>query len=318
MRRVTVGGVGKSEFRVGGVAVIFPGQGSQSPEMGLAWRDSRGWALVERAADVLGEDVAGLLVGNDAGRLARTREAQLAVFVTSLVAWDTVGGDVDPSSIVAMAGHSLGQLTALVAAGALSFDDGLRLVARRAEVTQAAADATEGRMVALLGASIEQAESACAAVSPTACWVANDNAPGQVVLAGTVAGVDAAVEAATGLGVRKAMPLKVNGAFHTPLMEPACAPFAETLATTPFADPAAPIVGNGDAIAHKDSDGWRDRLVEHLVSPVRWRESQLALEALGAATFVEVGGPGTLAGMAKRTVPNVECRVVSAPKEMVS
>ena len=298
---------------MGGVAVIFPGQGSQAPEMGLPWRDSQGWALVERATEVLDEDVSGLLTGNDADRLARTHEAQLAVFVTSLVAWESVRFDIDPTSIIAMAGHSLGQLTALVAAGALSFDDGLRLVARRAEVTQAAADATEGRMVALLGASIEQAESACATSESPACWVANDNAPGQVVLAGTPAGIDAAVEAAHGLGVRKAMPLKVNGAFHTPLMQPACAPFAETLTTTPIADGAVPIVGNGDAVAHTDGGGWRDRLVDHLVSPVRWRESQLALEAMGATTFIEVGGPGTLAGMAKRTVPAVECRVISAP-----
>jgi [acyl-carrier-protein] S-malonyltransferase len=283
--------------------------------MGQPWRATSGWALVEHASDVLGQNVAELLLTDDADRLARTRDAQVAVFVTSLVAWENAPlDDDDDDQIVALAGHSLGQLTALVAAGALAFDEGLQLVARRAELTQTAADATPGRMVALLGATIEQAEAACAAVTPTGCWIANDNAPGQVVLAGTPDGVDAAVAAATELGVRKAMPLKVGGAFHTPLMASACAPFADALASVVFKATTAPIVRNDDAIPHRDPEGWREKLVDHLVSPVRWRESQLALEALGASTFVEVSGPGTLAGMAKRTVPSVQCRVFSEPR----
>jgi [acyl-carrier-protein] S-malonyltransferase len=278
--------------------------------MGLPWRDTPSWALVGRASEVFGDDVAELLLSNDAERLSRTREAQVAVFVTSLVAWENRPIQ-DDENVIAMAGHSLGQLTALVASGALTFEDGVRLVTRRAELTQAAADATPGKMVALLGASIEQAEKAC--TEADACWVANDNAPGQIVLAGTPEGIDAAVAAANDLGVRKAMPLKVGGAFHTPLMQPACDEFAAALAATDFATSAVPVVNNGDAAPHTDADGWRVRLVDHLVSPVRWRESQLALEALGAEAFVEVGGPGTLAGMAKRTVPNVTCRVYSEP-----
>jgi [acyl-carrier-protein] S-malonyltransferase len=129
------------------------------------------------------------------------------------------------------------------------------------------------------------------------------------VLAGTPSGIDAAVARAHDLGVRKAIPLKVGGAFHTPLMQPACDGFAEALAAVEFATGSVPVVGNGDAAPHNDGNAWRERLVDHLVSPVRWRESQLALEALGAAAFKEVGGPGALAGMAKRTVPEVVMEV---------
>jgi len=296
---------------MGGVAAVFPGQGGQCPRMGAPWEGASGWWVVERASEVLGEDLADLLLTTDESRLARTRDAQIAVLVTSLVAWQS-GAVADDEPLVAVAGHSLGQITALVAAGVLSLDDGVRLVARRAELTQAVADRSPGRMVALLGATLEQARSACA-VAPDACWVANDNAPGQVVLAGTPDGIDAAVTRANVLGVRKAVPLKVGGAFHTPLMASAGAPFAEALASVSFVAGGPPVVDNGDASPHVDGDAWGPRLVDHLVSPVRWRESQLALTALGATTFVEVGGPGALAAMAKRTVPHVACRVANEP-----
>src|SRR5262249_38160420 len=153
-----------------------------------------------------------------AAELARTRNAQLAVLLTSLVAWESLGRLADAP--IAFAGHSLGQVTALIASGALRFDDGVRFAARRAELTQAAADAHPRRMPALLGATLGQAEEACAA-APGACWIANDNAPGQVVIAGTPDGVDAASSAARDIGVKRATPLKVGGAFHTPLMHDA-------------------------------------------------------------------------------------------------
>jgi [acyl-carrier-protein] S-malonyltransferase len=296
---------------MGGAAVLFPGQGGQQPEMGAPWRDSKGWWVVDRASEVLGEDVSELLLSNNPDRLSRTRDAQVAVMVTSLVAWESAPQAAD-EEVVAMAGHSLGQITALVAAGGLTLDDGVRLVARRADLTQAAADETPGRMVALLGATPEQASSACAAAGGE-CWLANDNAPGQIVIAGTPGGIDAAVAAATDLGVKKAMPLKVGGAFHTPLMTTACEPFAAALDDIEFGTGSVVVVGNGDAVAHNDGPAWRSRLVEHLVSPVRWRESQLALASMGAGTFIEVGGPGALVAMAKRTVPEVTCRVVNAP-----
>ncbi len=284
--------------------------------MGVPWRDSEGWWVVDRASDVLEEDVAELLLTDDEDRLVRTRDAQLAVLVTSLVAWES-HALIQRESVVAMAGHSLGQVTALVAAGVLTLDDGVRLAARRAELTQAAADGSNGKMVALLGATVEQAEAACTA-APDACWLANDNAPGQVVVAGTTDGVDAAVARATELGVRKTVALKVGGAFHTPLMVSACEPFAAVLGATAFAPGTVPVVSNGDGRAYEGGDHWRGLLVDHLVSPVRWRECQLALVGAGATNLVEIGGPGALVAMAKRTIPDTPARVVNAPPVAVT
>ena len=212
-----------------------------------------------------------------------------------------------------MAGHSLGQVTALVAAGVLTVDDGVRLAARRAEVTQAAADAAPGRMAALLGATLEQAEAGLRG-GADACWLANDNAPGQVVIAGTAAGIEAAVARAAELGVRKAVPSRwAARSTRRSWRRPA----SRSRPRSPkprFAAGRYPVVGNSDAAAHADGEGWRARLVDHLVSPVRWRESQLTLAAMGATTLVEIGGPGSLVAMAKRTVPDITSRGSNAPQ----
>src|SRR3982751_4404564 len=168
--------------------------------MGAPWQHTPQWSLVTHAEQVLDQKVAPLLLDTDPARLGHTREAQLAVFLTSFLAWEATKGSL--SDVTAFAGHSLGQLTALAAAGVLDFDDAVRLVARRGELTQTAADAGGGGMAALLGADEEQAEAACAA-APDACWLANDNAPGQLVVAGTEAGLQAACDAARADGVRK-------------------------------------------------------------------------------------------------------------------
>lgn len=283
---------------------MFPGQGAQRAKLGEQWQDDEVWALVERAERVLDRPLAPLLLDPHA-ELDRTEEAQLAVLLTSLMAWESVRGTLgDP---VALAGHSLGQVTALVAAGALPFDAGIRLAARRARLTQEAADRTQGVMVALLGASTEQAEHVCDA-APGACWIANDNAPGQIVVAGTPEGVEAAVERAPAAGVRRTTRLSVGGAFHTPLMEQARAAFVPVLAEAPLAPAATPVVSNGDARGYSDGDGWRSRLAEHLVRPVRWRESVETLVAMGATELVEVGPGATLAGLARRIAPAVDVR----------
>ena len=295
------------------VAVVFPGQGTQQPGMGMPWQDDPAWKIVEQAEAALGEPLASLVLDAPAEQLARTRDAQLAVLCTSLVAWEAARPYL--TDIVAFAGHSLGQVTALIAAGVLDLEDGVRFAARRAELTQAAADAHPGRMAALLGATPEQAADACRA-APDACWVANDNAPGQVVIAGTPDGVDAGSARAKDLGVKRATPLNVGGAFHTPLMQDAADTLAaDVLPSVILATPTSPIVSNGDATPYDDADGWRTRLAEHVTVPVRWRGVQETLASLGASTFFEVGHGSMLAGLAKRTVPDVTVRGVALPAD---
>jgi len=293
-----------------GIAVTFPGQGSQSAGMGAPWQHTPQWKLVTQAEQVLGQEVAPLLTDTDPARLRHTREAQLAVFLTSLLAWESTKETL--GDITAFAGHSLGQLTALAAAGVLTFDDAVRLVARRGEVTQAAADASGGGMAALLGADQAQAVEACAA-APGACWLANDNAPGQLVVAGTEDGLTAATDAARAGGVRKVVRLEVDGAFHTPLMQPAADELALALADSEFMPPSAPIVSNADAAACTDADGWRTRLVDHLVRPVLWRQSVDTLAELGADTFVEVGPGRVLTGLARKCRADVATELVTVP-----
>jgi [acyl-carrier-protein] S-malonyltransferase len=299
-----------------GVAVIFPGQGTQVPRMGVPWRDTASWTLVERAEAALDRPLAPLLLDRDA-TLDRTEDAQLAVLLASLLGWEAVRHRIDAP--VAFAGHSLGQITALIASGALGLDDGVRLAAARARCTQAAGARHPGRLAALIGAGLEQAEEACAGSGSGAertCWVANDNAPGQVVVGGTPDGVDAAGERARQLGVKRVVPLNVAAAFHTPLLEDARTGLVPTLASTSFGAPSAPVVSNVDARPHIDADGWRDGLGVHLVSTVRWRESMQALVALGADTFLEVGPGSVLSGLARRTVPDVATRTVATPDEV--
>ena len=300
---------------VTGVAVIFPGQGAQAPGLGAPWVDHPAWALVERAEKATGESLAPLLTDAAAEDLARTREAQLVVFLASLLAWEVVQPELEGANVVAFGGHSLGQITALVAAGALPFDDGCRLAARRARHTQDAADAKPGRLAALLGATVEQAQDSCAAAAG-ACWIANDNAPGQVVIGGTPEGLEAASARAKELGVKRVMALNVGGAFHTPLMQAAADAFAADLAAAPFADTTTPVLSNHDARPYTDAAGWPDRLTEQLIRPVRWAATMPALVELGATTFVEVGPGTTLTGLAKRAHPDVTLRNVATPADL--
>ncbi len=295
------------------IAVVFPGQGTQQTGMALPWREHPSWSVVERAEAALGEPLAHLVTDAPPEALARTRAAQLAVLLTSLVVWDAIA--VPDDDVVAFAGHSLGQVTALIAAGALTLEDGVRFAARRAELTQAAADAHPGRMAALLGATPEQAEDACTAASDS-CWVANDNAPGQVVIAGTPAGLAAGSARAQELGVRRVTPLDVGGAFHTPLMADATAGLVTETARLALASPAAPVVSNHDAAAYSDVDGWRERLAHHVSVPVRWRTTMQTLVGLGADAFWEVGHGSMLAALAKRGAPEVTVRNFSTPDDL--
>ncbi|MBM3675832.1 MAG: ACP S-malonyltransferase [Actinobacteria bacterium] len=278
--------------------------------MGLPWRDHPAWSVVERAEALLGEPLAPLLLDAPTAALASTRAAQLAVLCTSLVTWEALRNRIEP---VGFAGHSLGQVTALIASGTLSFDDGLRFASRRAACTQAAADAHPGRMAALLGATLDQAQEACAA-APDACWVANDNAPGQVVLAGTPKGLDVALARAKVVGVPRATMLNVGGAFHTPLMRDAVDELRACLSVVELVTPRAPVVSNDDGAAYADAEGWRARSADHVAVPVRWRLVQSTLTGLGTDTFLEVGHGSMLATLAKRTVPEVNVHGVATPE----
>jgi [acyl-carrier-protein] S-malonyltransferase len=280
--------------------------------MGEPWRATRCWEIVERAEDALGQPLAPLLLEASDETLRRTLEAQLAVFLTSLMAWEAVRHQLPPPQ--AFAGHSLGQITALVAAGALSLEDGTRVAADRAKATQAAADRHPGRLAALVGSDIEIAEAACADIEEA--WLANDNAPGQVVIGGTAAGVEAATDRARELGVRRVIPLNVGGAFHTPLMAEARSALQPVLAATSFAPLEVPVVSNVDARPHTDPSDWPAQLADQLVSPVRWRPSLLTLSDLGADSLVEVGPGNVLTGLARRTLPGLPVGNVSSPGDV--
>jgi [acyl-carrier-protein] S-malonyltransferase len=287
--------------------------------MGRPWKGGRAWTVIEQAEDALGEPLSELVLDAPAERLGRTRDAQLAVLLTSLVAWDAARDDLLAGhDVVAYAGHSLGQVTALIASGVLDVADGVRFAVQRAEATQRAADAHPGRMAALLGATPEQADAACDGID---CWVANDNAPGQIVVAGTPDGVDAAAARAKDLGVKRVTPLKVGGAFHTSLMADAQTTLRDALADVALHEPAAPIVSNADATAYTDGEAWRERLVVHPTVPVRWRASMETLaragdDGLAATHFAEIGHGSMIAGVAKRTVPAVTVINIATPDDL--
>ena len=294
--------------------MLFPGQGAQAPGLGQPWVDSEWWTLVARAEAAAGVPLAPLLLDADAEQLKRTREAQLVVFLSSLLAWEATRGRLG-EPVVAFAGHSLGQITALVAAGALDFEAGVKLAVRRATVTQEAADRTPGSLAALLGATVEQAEEVCATAADAA-WVANDNGGGQVVIGGTAAGLEAASAKAKELGIKRVIPLNVGAAFHTPLLREAAQALAPDLGTAPFEDTTVPVLSNVDGKPYTDGEGWRERLVTQLVVPVRWGTTMQTLVDLGADTFVEVGPGSTLAGLAKRGAPGVTLRTISTPDDL--
>jgi [acyl-carrier-protein] S-malonyltransferase len=293
---------------------MFPGQGAAAPGAGEPWRRDPAWSVVTEAEAVLDRPLAHLLLDADAAELATTRSSQLAVFLTSLVAWEAVAPRLREAPL-AFAGHSLGQITALVASGTVDRAEGFRLAARRADLSQESADANPGRMAALAGADLEAAERLCDAVDDL--WVANDNAPGQVVVAGTAAAVERATEVAGDIGIRRLKVLAVGHAFHTPLLADAAEGLRPLVETMRFHEPTAPIMDNTDAVLHTDSSGWPDRLCRHLIEPVRWRLCQQGLAAAGAETFLEIGPGRVLAGLAKRTVPEVTVNTIAQPAELV-
>jgi [acyl-carrier-protein] S-malonyltransferase len=281
--------------------------------MGRPWTEHDSWDLVEEASDVSGRDVGRLLLDADADELKDTRNAQLTTFVSSLMVLDAVERlGVEPSFC---AGHSLGEYTALTATGALGFDDGVRLVVERAEAMHEAGQNNPGTMSAILGLDDELVEVACRRADSDV-WVANFNAPGQIVIAGSAEGVARAIEIAKELGAKKAMPLPVSGAFHTPFMTPARERLREAIAAAKPRDTEVPVVSNVDAIGHDHGDDWASLLSAQLCSPVRWKQCLLTLADYGVTGFAELGPGGVLTGMAKRTLEGARTISVATPDEL--
>jgi [acyl-carrier-protein] S-malonyltransferase len=286
------------------VAFVFPGQGSQAPGMGLDFAefDEAAADLYQWASACLGWDLTETLRTASPDELRQTYIAQPAIFCVSVAALRAleVAGVPRPAYV---AGHSLGEFSALVAAGALSFEAGLLLVARRAEAMQRAADARPGSMSSVLGLSAEGVEMAVEATAQDQVLaVANDNAPGNVVVSGEWAALERLPAAAKELGAKRVVPLNVGGAFHSPLMAPAVEVFEPHLAAAPLRDPAIPVVANATAEPVTDAEELRTLLARQLTGRVRWTGSVRRMAALGVDTFIEVG-PGTvLSGLIKRTV----------------
>jgi len=291
----------------------FPGQGSQRSGMGASWVDHPSFELVAEASGACGRDLSALLLEAPMEELTATANAQLTTFVQSLVVLDAVERlGLSPG---ACAGHSLGEYTALVASGAMSFEDGLALVVARGDAMGRAAEDAPGTMAALLGITDDDAEAACQRAEGDV-WVANYNAAGQVVIAGTGEAVKRAGELAKDLGAKRVMAIPVSGAFHTPLMAGARPTLRKALGDAVFRSPEIPVVANVDARIHSDPAEWPGLLSAQLCSPVRWRQSLETLAGLGGTIFVELGPGGVLTGLARRTVGDADTVSVSEPDDL--
>jgi [acyl-carrier-protein] S-malonyltransferase len=281
--------------------------------MGHAWVEHPSWEVASEASEIAGRDLTQLLLEAPMEELTKTANAQLATFVMSLVVLDAVERlGLFPA---ACAGHSLGEYTALVASGSLSLSDGTMLVIERGNAMQVAADERPGTMAALIGIADGDAEAACQRAEDEV-WVANFNAPGQVVIAGTVEGVASATDRAKELGAKKVLPIPVSGAFHTQLMLPARLRLRRALDAVEFHSPEVPVIANVDARVHTDPSEWSGLLSSQLCSPVRWRQSLEALSGRGASVIAELGPGGVLTGMVRRTVPDVRGVAVAVPADL--
>lgn len=284
-------------------ALIFPGQGSQFPGMARELFDQNleARALLTRANDVLGFSLTDIMFGGSDEDLRRTDVTQPAIFVHS-VAQFVARPELQPAMT---AGHSLGEFSALVAAGVLRFEDALPLVARRAQAMQAACEEQPGTMAAILGLADDVVERICQEISAAGDVVvaANYNCPGQLVISGSAAGVAKACEALKAAGAKRALPLPVGGAFHSPLMQSAAAALAEAIEKTTFNAARCPVYQNVDARPHTDSAEIKANLLAQLTAPVRWTQAVQHMAADGATEFVECGPGKVLQGLVKKIVP---------------
>jgi [acyl-carrier-protein] S-malonyltransferase len=296
---------------------LFPGQGSQAVGMGkdLAERFAHARRRYQEAADVLGLDLARICFDGPEDELRQTRVTQPALYVHSCILADLLAErEIRPA---AAAGHSLGEYSALYAAGAFSFADGLQLVKTRAEAMQKAGQINTGTMAAIVGLNDEAVAKLCEEMSDREVVVpANYNSPGQLVISGDVPAVKRALEAAKARGAKLARELPVSGAFHSPLMKPAADSLAAALKTARLKSPQVPVISNVTGKAHTDVESLRKLLADQLLSPVRWTESVIELARMGDAQWLEVGSGNVLAGLLKRIVAGVSAITIGSAADL--
>lgn len=287
-------------------AYVFPGQGSQFKGMGADLYESstRARELFDRANQILGFDITKVMFEGTDDELKQTNVTQPAIFLHSVIT-ASIASEFTPDMV---AGHSLGEFSALVAAGGLSFEDGLRLVAQRAGAMQKACEIRPSSMAAILGLSDAVIEEVCASIENETVVPANYNCPGQVVISGTVEGIHIACEKLKEAGAKRALPLPVGGAFHSPLMEPAREELADAIAGTVFSTPRCPIYQNVTALPSMEIDIIKNNLIAQLTAPVRWTQSVENMVNDGAMVFVECGPGKVLQGLVKKISGEVEAK----------
>lgn len=284
-------------------AFVFPGQGAQFVGMGkdLYENNPEAKEMFEKANEILGFRITDLMFEGTDEDLRQTKVTQPAIFLHSVILAKTMGEEFDPAMV---AGHSLGEFSALVAAGALSFEDGVRLVSARAQAMQKACEINPSTMAAVLALPDEKVEEICAGVEGTVVC-ANYNCPGQIVISGEVEAIDAACAKLLEAGAKRALKLKVGGGFHSPCMEPARAELAKAIEATEFHTPSVPVYQNVDAKPHTDPAEIKANLVAQLTAPVRWTQSVRNMVEDGADCFVEVGPGKVLQGLVGKIAKGV-------------